>query len=178
MISFELLSNNFQFNFPDHTKVVISADGTWCNFYHLPLEAARDLAANGEIPPRGLDDRGMLSYPLQTLLNFMAKPSTSKTRKRPEINPLEQGIPEANDFRRKIEFVRDAVKEWVLNRGLGNSNMEPEGRLKFKGFREVANVKLPMKHVWTTVGSRGGDDRRVAWFNPKKPDEIIPDIQS
>lgn len=88
-----------------------------------------------------------------------------------------QGIPQANDFRRKIEFVRDAVKEWVSNGGLGNSDMTPETRLKFKGFRETANVKIPMKHVWATVGSRRGDDRRVAWFNPKKPDEIIQDIK-
>lgn len=132
----------------------------------------------GAIPPNGLDDRSMLSYPLQTLLNFDAKPSKSSTRKRPEINPMIQGIPKINDFRRKIEFVRDAVKEWVSNGGLGNSAMEPETRLRFKGFRETVNVKIPTKHVFATVGARGGDDRRVAWFNPKKPDEIIPDIKA
>lgn len=169
---------HFQFNFPDHTKIIISSDGTWCNFYHLPLEAARELATRGEIPPNGLDDRSMLSYPLQTLLNFMAKPSKSTMRKRPEISPMIQGIPHANDFRRKIEFVRDIVKEWVLNGGMGCSNMTAEKRLKFKGFRETENVKIPMKHVWTTVGARNGDERRVAWFNPKKPDEIIQDIKS
>jgi hypothetical protein len=169
---------HFQFNFPDHTKIVISSDGTWCNFYHLQIEAARELTEKGEIPANGLDDRTMLSYPLQTLLNFTAKPSKSSSqRKRPEINPMIQGIPQINDFRRKIEFVRDAVKEWVSNGGLGNSDMEPETRLKFKGFRETENVKIPMKHVWATVGARGGDDRRVAWFNPKKPDEIIQDIK-
>ncbi|RQM06896.1 hypothetical protein DH86_00000018, partial [Scytalidium sp. 3C] len=68
---------HFQFNFPDHTKIVLSADGTWCDFYHLPLEAARDLALKGTISSSALDERQQLSYPLQTLLNFMAKPSRS-----------------------------------------------------------------------------------------------------
>lgn len=156
---------------------MISGDGTWCDFYHLPLEAARDLSVKGTIPPSALDDRQRLSYPLQTLLNFMAKPSRSTTRKRPEIDPMIQGIPHANDFRKKIEFIRLVVKEWVTNGGLGNSNMEPAGRLRWAGCREVVNVKTPYKHVWVTVGARDGDDRRVAWFDPKKPEVIVPDIE-
>ena len=78
-----------------------------------------------------------------------------------------QGIPQANDFRRKIEFIRLVVKEWVTNGGLGVSDMEPEGRLRWGGYRELVNVKVPYKHVWVTVGGRNGDDRRVAWFDPK-----------
>jgi hypothetical protein len=173
------LTNFFQFNFPDHTKIVISADGVWCDFYHLPLEAARDLSAKGTIPAQALDDRQHLSYPLQTLLNFYVKPTRSgksTTRKRPEIDPMMQGIPSANDFRKKVEFIRDIVKEWVSNGGIGNSNMEPGGRMKWLGCRETVNVKVPYKHVWVTVGSRNNDDRRVAWFNPRKPDANIPDI--
>ncbi|RDL36796.1 Serine kinase [Venustampulla echinocandica] len=171
---------HFQFNFPDHTKIVISADGTWCNFYHLPLEAARDLSVKGSLPPSALDDRQHLSYPVQTLLNFMNKPVRtvkSTTKRRPEIDPMISGIPQANDFRRKIEFIRLAVKEWVMNGGLGNSNMEPGKRLRWYGCREQINVKVPYKHVWVTVGARGGDDRRVAWFDPRKPNDIVPDIE-
>jgi hypothetical protein len=110
----------------------------------------------------------------------MAKPSRlgkSTTRKRPEIDPMIQGIPQANDFRKKVEFIRLVVKEWVTNGGLGNSNMEPEGRLRWTGQREIVNVKVPYKHVWVTVGARNGDDRRVAWFDPRKPEATIPDIQ-
>lgn len=88
-----------------------------------------------------------------------------------------QGIPQANDFRRKIEFIRLAVKEWVMNGGLGNSNMEPGKRLRWHGCRELINVKLPYKHVWVTVGARSGDDRRVAWFDPRKSTDIVPDIE-
>lgn len=110
----------------------------------------------------------------------MIKPSRSSkstTRKRPEIDPMIQGIPQANDFRRKIEFIRLVVKEWVTNGGLGVSDMEPKGRLRWGGYRELVNVKVPYKHVWVTVGGRNGDDRRVAWFDPKNPEAMIPDIE-
>lgn len=105
------------------------------------------------------------------------KATKSTTRKRPEINPMIQGIPTANDFRKKVEFIRLVVKEWVTNGGLGNSDMEPKTRLRWGGSRELVNVKVPYKHVWVTVGARDGDDRRVAWFDPKKPTVDIPDIE-
>jgi hypothetical protein len=175
-------SGAFQFNFPDHTKILISADGTWCDFYHLPLEAARDLAETGTLSSSALDERQQLSYPLQTLLNFMAKPSsragTSTRRRGWEIDPMLQGIPAANDFRRKIEFVKAIVGEWIENGGIGKSSMEPETRLRWVGHREQVNVKMPYKHVWVTVGAYGGDDRRVAWFDPRNPAAIVPDIEN
>ncbi|TVY83345.1 Cell cycle serine/threonine-protein kinase CDC5/MSD2, partial [Lachnellula suecica] len=167
---------HFQFNFPDHTKVVISGDGVWCDFYHLSIEAAQNLATQGTLPAKALDDRHHISYPLQTLLNFTVKPLKSTTRKRPEIDPKLQGIPAANEFRRKVEFIKTVVREWVTNGGIGNSDMEPSSRLRWIGYRELINVKVPYKHVWVTVGSRNNDDRRVAWFDPRKPHVDIPDI--
>ena len=110
----------------------------------------------------------------------MAKPSRpGKTvnRKRPEIDPMIQGIPQANEFRKKIEFIRLIVKEWVHNGGKGISDMTPEARLRWDGNRELVNVKVPYKHVWVCVGGANGDARRVAWFNPRKPLEVVPDIQ-
>jgi hypothetical protein len=174
---------HFQFNFPDHTKIVISADGTWCDFYHLSMDAANDLSLKGTLPPSALDDRQRLSYPLQALLNFMAKPTMRNgkptvRRGGMEIDPLIQGIPSANDFRHKIEFIRSIVYEWISNGGIGCSDMTPEGRLKWLGNRELVNVKVPYKHVWVTVGSKGGDERRVAWFDPKTPSEVVQDIEA
>jgi hypothetical protein len=128
-----------------------------------------------------LDDRQHLSHPLQTLLNFMVKPSRvarPNARKRPEISPMLQGIPKANDFRRKIEFILSIVKEWVSNGGLGKSDMTPNGRLRWKGYREQVNVEIPYKHVWVAVGSdHATEERKVAWFDPRKPDEIKPDVE-
>lgn len=142
------------------------------------MDAARDLRERGTLTTAALDDRQHLSYPLQTLLNFMSKPPKNTTRKRPEIDPMIQGIPEANQFRKKIEFIKDAIKEWVTNGGMGRSNFDTQSRLRWTGYRECINVKTPYKHVWVTVGARGGDDRRVAWFDPKVPGDIVPDMET
>lgn len=88
-----------------------------------------------------------------------------------------QGIPQANDFRKKVEFIRLIVKEWTTNGGIGLSDTSIEGRLRWLGNRELVNVKVPYKHVWVTVGGKGSDERKVAWYNPHKPDENIPDIE-
>jgi hypothetical protein len=123
----------------------------------------------------------MLSYPLQTLLNFQAKPTvvrgarTASSRRRPEIEPEKQGIPAANDFRRKVEFMKSVVKEWVVNGGMGNSSMSRETRLRWTGCRETV-LAAPQKHVWVTVGARWGDERLSAYVDPRKPSELGADI--
>jgi hypothetical protein len=134
-----------------------------------------------------LDDRTVLSYPLQTLLNFSTVPkqpalrpgtrsASNPTRRRPEISPDLQGIPAANHFRRKVEFIRDIIKEWNANGGIGNSDISREKRLRWMGIRETRNVPIPSKHVWVTIGARGGDERLSAFVDPRKPQELGPDI--
>ncbi len=172
---------HLQFNFPDHTKIVLDATGTWCHFWHLPQEAAEKLATLGELDETALDERAVLSYPLQTLLNFSTKPAIrptrNATRKRPEINPMIQGIPVANDFRHKVEFIKNVIKEWVTNGGLGNSNMDREHRLKWTGCRETVHSG-PCKHVWVTIGARWGDERFSALVDPKKPNELGGEVET
>ncbi|KAI0482900.1 kinase-like protein [Xylariaceae sp. FL0804] len=174
---------HLQFNFPDHTKIVLDATGTWCHFWHLPQEAAEKLGSTGELDESALDERAVLSYPVQTLLNFAAKPTAMRpttnraaTRKRPEIGPMVQGIPAANDFRRKIEFVKNMVREWVGNGGLGNCNMDREHRLMWAGSRETVHGG-PSKHVWVTIGARWGDERYSAIVDPKKPRELGEEVE-
>ncbi|KAH7035365.1 kinase-like domain-containing protein [Microdochium trichocladiopsis] len=170
-----------QFNFPDHTKIVLDAEGTWCHFWHLPQEAAEKLAATGELDESALDDRAVLSYPLQTLLNFATKPAVrpvrNTTRKRPEINPMLQGIPAANHFRQKIEFIRGIIREWVMNGGIGNSRMSREHRQQWTGCRETVHSG-PSKHVWVTIGARWGDERYSAMVDPKRPGELGEEVES
>ncbi|TDZ23865.1 Serine/threonine-protein kinase plo1 [Colletotrichum orbiculare MAFF 240422] len=174
---------HIQFNFPDHTKIVLNAAGTWCHFWHLPTEAAENLATTGSLGAAALDERAMLSYPLQTLLNFQSKPSASRstrttttTRRRPDIPAELQGIPASNDFRRKIEFIKNAVKEWVSNDGLGNSAMSRESRLRWGGHRETVMGNTPIKGVWVTVGARWGDTRLSAYIDPTNPMEMGEEI--
>ncbi|KAJ8126616.1 hypothetical protein O1611_g7022 [Lasiodiplodia mahajangana] len=171
---------HLQFNFPDHTKLVLDATGTWCHFWHLPQSSAEKLAATGQLDESALDDRGVLSYPVQTLLNFTTKPAIrptrNPTRKRPEINPEIQGIPGANDFRRKIEFIVRIIKEWTGNNGLGNSRMDREHRLMWLGSRESVHSG-PSKHVWVTIGARWGDRRYSAVVDPKTPGVLGEEIE-
>jgi hypothetical protein len=137
----------------------------------------------------------VLSYPLQTLLNFSVpprQPTTTTTtasgsgtgtttrassrRLRPEISPELQGIPAANQFRRKIEFVRDMVREWVGNGGIGNSDMSREARLRWTGVRETRNVQVPAKHVWVSIGARWGDQRHSCFVDPRRPAVLGEDV--
>ncbi|KAI1756515.1 Pkinase-domain-containing protein [Xylaria castorea] len=172
---------HLQFNFPDHTKLVLDATGTWCHFWHLPQNSATKLAATGELDEAALDDRGILSYPVQTLLNFATKsavrPARNPTRKRPEIDPEIQGIPVANDFRRKIEFIVGIIKEWTANNGLGNCRMDREHRLMWTGSRESVHSG-PSKHVWVTIGARWGDCRYSAVVDPKNPGVLGEEVPS
>ena len=159
---------------------MLDATGTWCHFWHLPQDAATRLEETGSLAESALDDRAVLSYPLQTLLNFAkpqpARSASNPTRRRPEISPDLQGIPAANHFRQKIEFVRDVVREWNMNGGIGNSDMSREGRLRWTGVRETRNVQIPAKHVWVTIGARKGDERWSAYVDPRRPGEIGEDI--
>lgn len=125
----------------------------------------------------------MLSYPLQTLLNFQSKPMTTRagrttatSRRRPEIPADLQGIPAANDFRRKIEFIKNVVKEWNMNGGLGNSAMDRDSRMRWTGYREIVNANIPSKMVWVTVGARWGDQRLCAFVDPRKPEIMGEEI--
>ena len=173
-----------QFNFPDHTKIVLDPTGTWCHFWHLPQDAAERLANEGTLGAAALDDRAMLSYPLQTLLNFQSKASgtrsgrTTTSRRRPEIDAELQGIPVSNDFRRKIEFIKNVVKEWVFNGGMGNSSMSRESRLRWTGYREAVQSTEPQKHVWVTIGARWGDQRLSTYVDPRKPWELGEEAES
>lgn len=167
---------HLQFNFPDHTKIILSADGAWCDFYHLPVKAARDLEEKGILLPQTLDERQHLSYPLQTMLNFKTRTIRTRSNRQPEIDPKIIDIPEANTLRQKIEFILQCIKEWTANGGIGVSDLSVEGRLRWSGARQKVDTKVPYKQVWVCIGGRATDERKVMWFDPRAPDLILPDI--
>lgn len=170
-----------QFNFPDHTKIVLDSTGKWCHFWHLSEKAAERLARTGELDESSLDNRAVLSYTLQTLLNFTMSNMTSVAasqsgRHRPVIPKELQGIPEANGFREKVKFMLKVVKEWVVNGGIGMSDMSRKDRLKWDGVRQTKGAELVTKHVWVTVGARGGDSRHAVWVDSRQPTTLLEDI--
>lgn len=160
---------------------MLDSTGKWCHFWHLSEEAADRLANTGELDESSLDNRAVLSYPLQTLLNFTASHSNAvsasqPSKYRPPIPRNVQGIPNANGFRQKMHFIHNIVKEWVINGGMGMSDMSRDRRLMWDGARQTKNIELVTKHVWVTVGARERDSRHAVWVDCRHPTMLLEDI--
>ncbi|KAI9758003.1 MAG: hypothetical protein M4579_003239 [Chaenotheca gracillima] len=134
---------SYQINFPDHTKIIMSADGKHCDFYHLPERAAKQLKEHGTLPRNALDKRSLLSFPTQNLTQGMVG------------NKSFAGIAAANDLEKKIEFIETLMSAWLINGGIGRTN--PAKKHEWFGMRE--NKVKDDKKVWVTVGAYGGDHR-------------------
>ncbi|OAX81111.1 PLK protein kinase [Emergomyces africanus] len=117
----------FQFNFPDHTKLVISLSSNGsqapsetrpcqADFYHLSPSAARYLSARGTMHPAGFDTRAVISENLNTYLAALSghavNPSGISSNRFCDIL-------EANAFREKLEFVQQVLGSWFENKRLG-----------------------------------------------------------
>ncbi|KAI9840401.1 MAG: Cell cycle serine/threonine-protein kinase cdc5/MSD2 [Thelocarpon superellum] len=166
-----------QFNFPDHTKLVLSEDALHCDFYHLPASAASQLQLTQSLPSTSLEKRSVLSYPVHSLLSgsYHAPGSTgagtSSRSKGLSSSVVDfSAIVTANQFEAKMRFVRSVLHQWYTNGGLGRMNADNQ-RLEWRGMREVkrrskagqAGAVPPSskmeKLVWVTVGAAGGDSR-------------------
>lgn len=131
---------SFQVNFPDHTKIVISDDGAWLDFYHLPVAAAYDVQSGGYVDAASLADRSVLSYPTSVMLSGVY-------RSHKFID-----VVTANQLGAKLGFVKDVVGLWSSEGGLGC--MGKKKGVKWEGMKEEGS-----KLVWVTVGAKGGDGR-------------------
>ncbi|KAL8726938.1 MAG: hypothetical protein Q9181_005885, partial [Wetmoreana brouardii] len=56
------VDGTFQFNFPDHTKLMLHRDGKWIDFYCLPLTVLKRLEAGKALNQQMLDKRRKLTY--------------------------------------------------------------------------------------------------------------------
>ena len=138
---------SFQFNFPDHTKIVVSNTGSWLDFYHLPIEATSMVKKGKTLGAEALSDRSVLSYPTTVMLSGHYRGHDF------------QDVITANELVGKLTFVRDAVGFWAREGGLGCMGGENRG-FKWEGMREKEG-----RLVWVTVGAKGGDER---YENPGK----------
>lgn len=156
----------FQFNFPDHTKLVIAPGRTrssspWIDFYHLSPSAARYFAGKGKMHPSGFDTRAVASDEAATFLSIIGGDS---------INPVEDRIREildANSFLEKVNFITDVLKSWIKHGRLGGrpisnrptsseESVPPE--MFWQGPQARAQPGTPgLKYVWVTVGAPDGD---------------------
>lgn len=138
-------SGSFQFNFPDHTKIMISDNGTWLDFYHLPTKAAKSLQQGVQLDYEDLCTRSVISYPTSVMVQGAYKGTDFSD------------IIATNDFVAKLEFVRKVVAIWVQCGGLGCLGKDNK-YLLWDGMAD-ANGKL----VWVSVGSQ---DEDVRYFQP------------
>ncbi|KAF2187846.1 hypothetical protein K469DRAFT_737953 [Zopfia rhizophila CBS 207.26] len=102
------LDGAFQFNFPDHTKLVFSSDAGYCNFTCLSVDAVERLHATGHVPFKFIKDREILHGSLQRLLYGSA-----------EKEDTYKAITEANSLRKKLEFIMSIIEAWAKCGGIG-----------------------------------------------------------
>ncbi|PSN63452.1 hypothetical protein BS50DRAFT_679717 [Corynespora cassiicola Philippines] len=131
---------SFQFNFPDHTKLVLSSDAAYGNFVCLTLEATSVLKQKGEVPWKYVRARENLQGSLQQLLYGSAdKADTYKD------------LTEGNELRAKLEFIESVVRGWITGGGLGCLD-EPKAYV-WAG----PQLEEHKRHDWASVGRYGGD---------------------
>lgn len=156
----------FQFNFPDHTKLVISPGRTrssspWIDFYHLSPSAARYFSAKGKMHPSGFDTRAVTSDEAATFLSIINGIT---------LNAVEDRIREildANSFTRKVSFIKDVLKSWIKYGRLGGRPLPSRSssgedavppELFWQGPQERSQTgPHGTKFVWVTVGAPAGD---------------------
>ncbi|KAI5287605.1 Cell cycle serine/threonine-protein kinase cdc5/MSD2 [Ascosphaera acerosa] len=110
----------FQFNFPDHTKLVLShaeqdpdtpTDSLACqmDFYHLSASAARYLSSKGKMHPTGFETRAVTCDDISTYFAALQRGSSTKLR----------DVLEANAFADKVAFIKTVLESWTRSRKLG-----------------------------------------------------------
>lgn len=134
------LTDSLQFNFPDHTKLVLSSDGGYATFLCLPYEATALLEATGNVPWRHVRARETLKGSLQQLLYGSADKADGYKE-----------VTQGNHLREKIEFIYAVVEEWVQEGGLG-CLIEPK-EYSWTGPQLEETKRLD----WASVGRFGGD---------------------
>lgn len=134
-------NGSFQINFPDHTKVVISHDGAWVDFYHLSLQAAQTLKRGEMLEAASLVERSVLRYPTSVILSGSYRGYDF------------QRLITENQLPEKLAFFREVVDAWHDAGGLGC--MGSKNEVRWEGMSEKGG-----KLVWVTVGAHGGDGKK------------------
>lgn len=133
---------SFQINFPDHTKLVVSHDGSWLDFYHLSIQAAQTLKRGEMLKATSLIDRSVLRYPTSVMMSGSH-----------QGHDFHQVVLE-NQLAEKLQFVRDMVDSWCEGGGLGC--MGSKHSMRWEGMSEKEG-----KLVWVTIGAFGGDQQKT-----------------
>ncbi|OAT00614.1 PLK protein kinase, variant [Blastomyces dermatitidis ER-3] len=165
----------FQFNFPDHTKLVISlprhgSQGSsepqpcQADFYHLSPSAARYLSTRGRMHPAGFDTRAVISENLNTYLAALSghpiHPSGISSSRFCDIL-------EANAFRDKLDFVQQVLRSWFESRRLGN-------RVLLRNTSSTTINTGPDKTIPDNLTSKRGYRGEIFWDGAQEKSWLTP----
>lgn len=133
-----------QFNFPDHTKLVLSKDGRHCSFTCLPERAWNFVKQYDKFPASTLEERSILSQPVSSLLAAPTRDNIEARRAQLNHLPL------------KLRFVIELMDQWLGNGGLGCLS-EASPQLEWEGFRFDGDSKKEN----VVIGGSGDSDARA-----------------
>lgn len=137
-----------QFNFPDHTKIVIyqghsvlSEAETLVDLIYLEPRDAKDMAAYGLVTHEALERRDLKTFRLCDI-------QRTNGLRRSEVE-----IIRTNEVQEKLDWIRAVIGCWLKEGGLGWTGNEKLGWSGLQERREDKKTKLQ----WVTVGRPGGD---------------------
>ncbi|KAI4245924.1 MAG: hypothetical protein LQ352_006482 [Teloschistes flavicans] len=134
-----------QFNFPDHTKLMLHRDGNWIDYYCLPIDILDKLRAGKPMEDKTIVQRVRVTYQVAQFLRICSDDE-------PEPQLAHQNVTailKENEVKEKIEFVRKVLGVWVREGGLGRLGVDKY--LKWEGVGEKKEL------AWASVGASGGD---------------------
>lgn len=144
----------FQFNFPDHTKMVVyewqppgGPNEVLLDLYYLQTADATYLAKNGWFKEKALERRNLVTLSVTDVLADKVAADTRMKRK---------GYPEivaSNEVKEKLAWIRGVVGCWIKDGGVGKMGGEKVGWTGLQETRDDKKAKL----VWVSVGRAGGD---------------------
>lgn len=142
------VDGGMQFNFPDHTKLVIHQseamaldDDASIDVVYLEPSDAKELSAHGHMTNDALERRGLKTFQLSDI--------RESTLRRSEME-----IVRTNEIREKLSWIRGVIGCWLKEGGLGWTGEE---KLGWSGMQEKRDDKR-IKLQWVTVGRPGGDE--------------------
>ncbi|KAI9893423.1 MAG: Cell cycle serine/threonine-protein kinase cdc5/MSD2 [Vezdaea aestivalis] len=146
-------SGIFQFNFPDHSKIILSADGKWCDFHHLDDRAIRRMEQGSRASESDFEGREVLSQPLADYFH--------QFKRKPTLDDIHQ-------FEAKLNFVRDVLKRWMGSGSLGGGFPVGDGlkEVRYEGICEQPQgTGTQSKLIWASCGAVPTEQTRYMAVN-------------
>jgi hypothetical protein len=146
----------FQFNFPDHTKLVVyereasdARANLMLDLYYLQPADASYLAKHGSFKAKALERRNLVTLSVRNILDGTIAADPRMKRE----GHLE--IVTSNEVKEKLAWIRGVLGCWIKEGGVGKMGGEKLGwtGLQERGPGDERKAKL----VWVSVGRAGGD---------------------